>query len=178
MLDLLTNAPKGVQFGKRQLLVGPLKLRELGLLQRWIRDHSEKPTAALEKVLAFIPEEDQRDAKKAAVLAERDWPPAVGTAEGNAVLFGDPDGQYHFLAVLLRKYQPELHDDFLNEVAAGLSHEDFGVLVQIAFGEDDFDPEALREAAKARIQAVQAAILNAIAPPEETTGESSSQTTG
>lgn len=172
MLDLLTAAPREVKFGERTLKLGALKLRELGLLQRWIRDHAEKPTDRLQRTLPFLEPEEHRAAKKAAVQAENDWPPAVGTAAGNEVLFHDLDGQLYFLSVMARKHNPELTDADINAIADGLSPADFGLLVMIAFGEDDFDPEVYRAAAGTVFPALCVA-LNELAS-EDPTGEPSS----
>lgn len=151
MLDLLSNAPRPVRFGQRSLQVGALKIREIGLLQRWIRDHAVRPSERLKADLAILPEEDHRRLRYEAAIAERNWPPNVNTPEGNAVLFGDPDGQLYFLGVMLRKFQPDLDDAVLDEVAAGLSDLDFVVLQQIAFGEDDLDPKEVRAEILARL---------------------------
>lgn len=182
MLDLLTAAPKAIQFGAWTLLVGPLKLRELGLLQRWIRDHSERPTARLKATLDLYPEDEHRALKKAAVQADHDWPPAIGTAEGNEVLFADLDGQMYFLGVMLRKYQPDLQAEDLDQVARGLSPDDFGLLTMIAFGEDDFDPLALRAAAAEHLARLREHLLETVAAlaagSAAPTGGSSSATSG
>lgn len=178
MLDLLTNAPREVSFGPRKFLVGALKLRELGYLQRWIRDHSVRPTVALKETIGLYEEEDRRAATKAAVMAERNWPPQVNTVEGNTVLFEDPEGQLFFLGVMLKKFQPALTDEEVNTVAEGISEVDFGVLVQIAFGEDDLDPKAVREAAIARLEMVRAVLLERLGQDPVSTGESSSPPTG
>lgn len=176
MLDLLTNAPREVTFGPRTLKVGALKLKELGQLQRWIRDHSMRPLVRLKEELSLHPEEDHRALRLAALRADKAWPPSINSAEGNAVLFDDPDGQAYFLAVMLRKYQ-EVDDATLDEIAAGLSEIDFGVLVQIAFGEDDLDPKAAKEAALQRLEAIKAAYLASLEAPAQT-GESSSTDSG
>lgn len=176
MLDLLSAAPKVVRFGNRTLRVGALKLRELGLLQRFIRDHTERPTAALKASLEFHPADDHARLKAEALAADAHWPPAVGTLEGNQILFGSEEGQRHFLGVMLRKYQPDLDDAFLEEVMGGVSEEDLGVLASVAFGEDDVDPEAIRSQARARLAALKAALSEAGNPAASTSGSSTTTT--
>jgi hypothetical protein len=149
MLDLLTAAPIEVAFGTRTYRIGALKMREFGLLQRWIRDHAERPTVAAERLVAVSPPEEHRRIRKEAVIAERDWPPAVGSEDGNRVLLGDPEGQAYFVRVMLAKYRPDITEAEVDEVLAGLSPEDFGILVAVAFGEDRTDPKALKALATA-----------------------------
>jgi len=177
----LTNAPREVAFGPRKLLVGALKLRELGQLQRWIRDHAVRPTAKLKDELPFYPEDEHRALRKAAVLAEKNWPPAINTSEGNAILFDDPEGQLCFLAVMLKKFQPDLTDADLDEIAGGISEVDFGVLVQIAFGEDDLDPKVAKATTVERLEMLSKAFHAAVAQQaaaEAPTGGSSSTSSG
>lgn len=151
MLDLLSAAPIEILCGERKLKVGALKLREFGLLQRFVRDHSIRPTVALREIQDLIAPEDRRQALKDALIADREWPPGIGSAAGNAVLFGDDEGQRLFLGVMLRKYQPSMTDAELDEIFAGISGEDFGALIQIAFGEDGLDPGEARAAARKRL---------------------------
>lgn len=153
MLDLLSSAPQTVKFGQRTLLIGALKLKELGLLQRYIRDHAPKATALAQAELQFFPAEEHQGILKTAAIADRDWPPAVGSWDGNSVLFSNEEGQRYFLGVMLRKFQPDLDDAFVDSVTAGLSDEDFGVLIKIAFGEDSLDPLEVRRQARARLTA-------------------------
>ena len=40
MLDILVAAPRQIRIGGKPYLVGALKIYELGLLQRYIRDHA------------------------------------------------------------------------------------------------------------------------------------------
>lgn len=181
MLDLLTNAPREVAFGPRKFLIGALKLLEIGYLDRWIREHSVRPLVKLKEELSLYPEEEHRALRKAAVLAEKNWPPEFNTAEGNAILFKDPDGRQFFLKTMFRKFQPDLADEVLTEIIAGLSEVDFGVIVQIASGEDDLDPKAAKATAVARLEMLQAAFQAAVAKQaaaEAPTGESSSTSSG
>ncbi|WP_422928563.1 hypothetical protein [Singulisphaera sp. PoT] len=172
MLDLITAAPKAIRFGDRILKVGALKLRELGLLQRWIRDHSVRPTVAVKAVLEFYEDAaERRQVMKQAVIDERYWPPSIGTPDGNGVLFDDLEGQEYFLGVMLRKYQP-LTDEELSEILGGISHDDFGMLVRVAFGEDDLDPEEIRR----QQQAKRLAALAREDPEGSTSGSSSTDT--
>ena len=178
MLDLLTASPKEIAFGEKRYQVGALKMRELGQLQRWIRDHAERPTKRAERECDFLPPEEHRELKKAAVLAERHWPPAIGTGEGNRLLLTDEDGQRYFLEVMLGKYQAVSAEE-LDELLAGMSEGDFATLVAIAFGEDDLDPEQARARAQERLQEVADALARLMAMAAEApapTGESSSST--
>ena len=159
MLDLLTAAPKEVAFGDRRFKVGALKMKELGLLQRWIRDHSERPTVVAERMLSLLDPADHRQLRKDAVMLEREWPPEIGTPEGNSVLFSDPDGQKFFLSVMLRKYQPDLPDSVIDEVTEGLSMAGLSILVAMAFGTDDLDPEELSRP----VEAIEAAAQSDVA---------------
>lgn len=158
MLDIMTNAPRAIRCGDRTLQVGALKLRELGLLQRWIRDHATHPADRLKQELEFAPEADHRKLRYEAMIAARQWPPQINTAAGNTVLLGDPDGQLFFLGVMLRKFQPALTDAELDAIAGSLSELDFGVLCRIGFGEDDLDPKAVREAILSEFRAIAAAL--------------------
>ena len=165
MLDLLTSAPVSVKFGSRTLQVGALKLRELGVLQRFIRETVPKPTVAAKAMLEFYPPEEHRELLKNAALAEAngEWPPAVGTAEGNRVLLGSPEGQRCLVAVMLRKYQPEMTEGEVDDILGGMNEEDFYVLFNIGFGEDGADPEALRAATRDRL----ATLARSLMDPED-----------
>lgn len=176
MLDILTAAPVSIKFGDRTFRVGALKLRELGLLQRFVREHVPKPTVAVKEILPLYPPEEHRELLKQAVFDERDWPPSVGTAEGNKPLLTTEDGQRCLVSVVLRKYQPDLSDADIDDIMGGLSEEDFYVLYSIAFGEDGSDPEAVRAASRDRLAALQAAMLagTAVAPTEDQTTANSS----
>ena len=158
MLDLLCAIPKEVKFGPHTFKIGPLKLRELGQLQRWIREHAPRPTVVLKDYLAlFETEEARRAATLAAVREEKEWPPLIGTAEGNRVILEDLEGQKQFVAILLRKHQA-VDDATIETILSGLNAEGLTFLFQVAFGEDDFDPEALRAAIRRAFRG--------IAPPE------------
>lgn len=160
MIDILTAAPKEIRFGDRTLLVGALKLRELGLLQRWIREHAEKPGDRLRRELELLPEEDHADARRQAARAERpeSWPPAIGSAEGNRILLAHEDGQLYFLKMMLTKYQ-SLTESEIDEIAEGLSDDHFGMLVRIAFGSDDLDPSEALTRARDAIRELREAML-------------------
>jgi hypothetical protein len=175
MIDILTAAPKEIRFGDRTLRVGALKLRELGLLQRWIREHAEKPGDRLRRELELLPEEDHADARRAAARAERpeSWPPAIGSAEGNRILLSHEDGQHYFLQVMLTKYQP-LDPDELDALAAGLSDDHFGMLVRIAFGGDDLDPSEALTQARDAIRELREAMLQFVAASTTSPGPISS----
>lgn len=175
MLDLLTAAPKDIRFGDRVLKIGALKIKELGQLQRWVRDHDIRPTARVKALADVFDAAEYRDQMKRAVIEERDWPPAVGTYLGNQILFSSLEGQEFFLRIFLGKYQ-EISDELIDQITSGLSEEDFGVLVSIAFGEDDLDPESVRAAARAAIAAAMEAAQEQIDAGTESTGESSSST--
>jgi hypothetical protein len=124
----------------------------------------------------MLPEEDHRRLRYEASIAERNWPPNVNTAQGNAILFGDPDGQAFFLSVMLRKFQPDLKDTDLDAIAEGLSELDFTVLVQIAFGEDDLDPKSVRAEILARLKDAAEAARNS--PPTSSDSSTPAADTG
>jgi hypothetical protein len=172
MIDILTNAPVAVRFGDRTYRVGALKMLELGQLQRWIRDHAIRPTVQARADLEYLPPEEHAARMKAAHLAERDWPPSIGSEEGNRILLTDLDGQRFFLTVLFAKYQPDLTAADVDAILAGLSPEDYGVLVALAFGEDGLDPEVVRAAVGPRIAAATVAAPAAPAPASTGIGSS------
>lgn len=155
MLDIMTNAPRPLQVGEKTYQVGALKLTELGQLQRWIRTHSACPSEVLRATIDMIPEAERSRAVAEARAADYDWPPAPGTVMGNTILFRDPAGQMEFLRIFFCKFQ-SVSTAELAEIAAGLSEEDFGVLIAIAFGDDDLDPTEARAAARTRLAALAA----------------------
>ncbi len=174
MLDLLTAAAREVKFGGETYKLGALKMRELGLLQRWLRDHAERPTVRAKRECEFLDPADHAKRLRDAADEERDnWPPSLETREGNKALMGDPDGRAFFLAVMFRKYQPDITDEKLDEIMAGLSADDFGLLTMIAFGADDLDPEALRATVTAKLEKIKD-LIAAAALPEAQTGDNSS----
>lgn len=174
MLDILTNAPREIAFGDRKLLVGALKVRELGYLVRWIRDHATRPSARLKAELEIVPEEDHRRLRYEVAVAERNWPPAPNTPQGVAALLGDPDGQVFFLGVMLRKFQPDLSDDVINEIAGGISEVDLYMLSEIAYGQDELDPKEVRTAILDRLRIALEAEREATVREPSPTGSSTS----
>jgi hypothetical protein len=149
MLDILVAAPREIRIGDRAYKVGALKLLELGYLQRWIRDHGERPAE-----IAY------------------EWPPSINSREGYRILTGDLAGQLYFLAVFFRKHQPELDDPAIEGIAAAVGIVDFLTFWTIAIGQDDLDPEAVR----ASVIAFQR--THADAPEPAPTTEPSSPTDG
>ncbi|MDR3634352.1 MAG: hypothetical protein P4L84_11155 [Isosphaeraceae bacterium] len=191
MLHILTNAPRTIRVGDKEYLIGALKLVELGRLQRWIGDHSKCPSDVLRGTLDLIPADERSKAVAEARDADYEWPPAPGTHEGNTILFRDPAGQEFFLKVMFTKHQAVTTEE-LGQIASHFSVEDFLTLVDIAFGEDDLDPELARAAVRERQKAMrdlQDALLKAqadlqeaaallFAARAETAGESSSAGSG
>lgn len=145
MIDLLTNAPTEITLAGRCYEVAALRLRELGRLQRWVRDHSVRPTEAVKEDLENWPEAEHRRLNKEAFFAERDhWPPSIGGAIANRMLMMDPEGQRRFVDLMLRVHQPSLPPAEVNEVLRDLTIEDFGGLLAVAFGDYDLDPDSGR----------------------------------
>lgn len=154
MLDIMTAAPREIRIGNaersRVLKVGALKLAELGLLQRWIRDHAIPPLVRLEEELKVAPEDQHRDMKYKAWVEQRDdWPPAPYSPKGVTALFanGSDDGIRFFLDVFLRKHN-EVSDDEITFYMKCLDMADLDAMVGIAFGADDIDPKAVWAAAR------------------------------
>lgn len=148
MLDILTAASKPIRIGNHEYRVGPLKLKELGMLVRWIRDHGERPLVRLKRELEYAPPEEHRQLIYEAWIEERDdWPPSPLDPKGSRVLFGDTPGQRYFLSVFLGKHQ-EVTDQELDFLMGNLDLADLSAMVMIAYGSDDLDPEAVWAAAR------------------------------
>jgi hypothetical protein len=159
LLDFITGVGMPITFGKRTLLVGALKLREEGLLVGYLRANTVSPLTQFEEIRDHLPKEQILQAHKEAYFAQKHWPPAPTSPEGQRVLFRTPEGQRFFLGVVLRKYQPDLSDADLEEILVSLSNEDFMTLAHIAFGEDGTDPESVRAEARANLESIEAANL-------------------
>jgi hypothetical protein len=157
VLDILCDAPHEVRLVGRVYRIGPLKLTEFGLLQRWLRDHAERPDERLKRDLEILPPEDHADARRRAAQAMRpeNWPLPVGSLEGNRLLVTTEDGQRYFLRVMLGKHQA-IADGVVEELMGRLSDIDFGMLVRVAFGSDDLDPSTARADAERELQAYRA----------------------
>lgn len=151
MLDIMTAAPKQIKIGTEQqnrtILVGPLKLAEFGILQRWIRDHGEPPLVRLEEELKIAPPEDHRTLRYEAWREQRDdWPPAPYTLKGARILFATAEGIRFFLEIFLRKHNP-ISDDEITFYMNCMGMAELDTLASIAFGADDLDPKTVWEAA-------------------------------
>lgn len=134
-----------IKFNGRNLLIGALKLREEGQLVAYLRTVVKRPSERLRETIDLIPLEDRRAAEIAARRAdEQDWPPAPTSLEGQRIWMTTPEGQRFFVGLMMRKYQPSMTDQEVDDILGGLSGIDFLVLIRIAFGEDGTDPEAVR----------------------------------
>jgi hypothetical protein len=175
VLDFCTAAPLPFKFAGRTLLVGALKMREEGLLVGYLRVNTKRPTELLREILDLYPPEDRREALKQATYADREWPPSPTSPEGQRVLLMTPEGQRYFLGIVLRKYQPAMKDEEVEEILAGLSDGDFLAIAHVAFGEDGTDPNS----ARATVAGLKQALADAARPdasPGSPTGGSSSPT--
>jgi hypothetical protein len=175
-LDLLCGSPTEIDLGGKSFRVGPLKLRELGELQAFVRKVVPKPTEAVKPLLEGLTADERKALLAEARAEERHWPPAIGTRAGNAPVLTTPEGQRLFLRVLIGKHQPGFSNEDAEELMGILAEEDFGVLVGLAFGDEGTDPKALREAMRAVLRA--AAAAQAAAMIGGPTGGNSSTTPG
>lgn len=178
MLDFCTAAPIPISINGRSFKVGALTLREEGELVAYLRASVPRPTAELRAVLDLYPEDERRRASIAAIQADRDWPPAPGSPDGQKLFLGTPEGQKFFLGVVLRKYQPELTDADIDRLMGEIHDEDYLVLFHIAFGADVSDPESLRATIRRNLRALRDALAGIVAPDgaDSPTGSSSSTT--
>jgi hypothetical protein len=147
MLDLLTAAPVEVRFGDKVYKLGALKLREWGILQKFIRERSPRPTEAIKPLVELTDDpKEKRELQKAAHFEERDhWPPPVGSLAGNRLLLNEEDGQKLLVRVMLEKYNRSITDAEVEAFFGDLSNEGFGIVVALAFGEDGMDPQQARK---------------------------------
>lgn len=145
--------PRPIRVAGREYKIGALKLKEIAMLQRWIREHAERPTVRATREAQWFPEGERDALRRAAALEERDaWPPSPGSRQGNRILFDDEEGWRAFLGVFFGKHQP-LKDDDIDHLLGVLDEVDMNVFVAVAFGEDDLDPEALRADAREQMEA-------------------------
>jgi hypothetical protein len=152
VLDIMTGAPKQIKIGSdersRTVMVGPLKLTEFGILQRWIREHGEPPLVRLEEELKVAPEEEHRKLRYEAWREQRDdWPPAPYTMKGAKILFATAEGIRFFLEIFLRKHNPSVTDDEITFYMACMGMAELDTMATIAFGADDLDPKQVWERA-------------------------------
>lgn len=177
MLDFCTAAPVPITIAGRPYRIGPLKLREEGELVAYLRTVVPRPTTVIREVLDLFPPEDRRRELIAAIQADKEWPPAPVSPEGQKILMGTPEGQRYFLGVVLRKYQPQLTDADIDAIMGEWDDEDFLVVYHIAFGGDSTDPESVRATVRSLLWAVRALPEETDAPQDadaRPTGENSS----
>jgi hypothetical protein len=139
VLDIMTGAPKQIKIGSeersRTVMVGPLKLTEFGILQRWIREHGEPPLVRLEEELKVAPESEHRNLRYEAWREQRDdWPPAPYTMKGAKILFATAEGIRFFLEVFLRKHNPSVTDDEITFYMACMGMAELDTMATIALG--------------------------------------------
>lgn len=132
-VSILSAAPVEITIDGAAYKVGPLKIRELGLLQAWVKTQVPHPIEAIKPHLTGLPEVVQIAMAESARQEAKSWPPQVGSIEANR-LFSGADGEKELLFVILSKYQPHLTRADTDAMADRLSLAEFKAIADVAFG--------------------------------------------
>lgn len=144
-LDFLTGATQPFEVAGQTFQVGPIRLAEIGQLMKYIRLHAVKPTEIVRQNRDLIDPEDWKRAVTEAVAEEtNNWPPSVGSEEGNRILFAQYEGQREFVRVVLSKHQTISETD-LDELMKRVTELDIEVLCVVAYGVEGLSPKKIRD---------------------------------
>lgn len=145
-IALLTGAPRAVSVAGEIYMVAPLRPLDLGELQAWIKDRVPHPVDAIKASLEAMDPIERRAAERAAVVAGRDWPPAVGSRDGAMLLLTEGLGK--FLEVVLRRHRPGFTEADGWQLAARMTQAEFLTLADRAFGREGELPHEPRSNGK------------------------------
>lgn len=111
------NAPVPVDLDGESYYVSALTLKEWGPVQAWIKTNVPGPMRAISSAdLVNLSDEDKRIVLESAAMAQRNWPPQIGSISWFKAL-DHPGGHAEFLFCSLSKHQAR----FTREDAATLS---------------------------------------------------------
>jgi len=128
-------------------------MREWGRVQAWIKDNVASPVSAIRSEdLEGLSPIHQRALLAEAVIAQRNWPPRVGTRAWFEAIDstgkGDTSGHAVFLHTVLAKHRPEFSLSDAVRLADTMLNADIVPLVMAALGMDDPSPPKSEAAGK------------------------------
>ncbi len=139
----LTAAPRTATIGGKTFPIKPLRPRDLGIVEAWIRDHVPGPLAAIRPALDLY----AGDPEAKRVLLERayadqlTWPPAITSPEGWALAIGQ--ARAAFLAAILRRGGAEVGTAEAEAQADEMDFATWERVLLLAMGKDPDDPKSL-----------------------------------
>lgn len=135
-LAALSGEPRKVRIAGRELRVRPYTPRTLGKLTAWLKDNAPHPLAVVKPLLRDTTPAE-REALTAAAFKEarESWPPTVGSPAATALL-GQGEGLIAFLGIALAPTHPELGPEDLEQLAEGITFEEYGKFMLAVSGQD------------------------------------------
>ena len=143
------DAFQNLTLANQVFLVRPLKLREWGALQAWLKSSQPSPLArAIEEIAAArkrgvpIDRETEAGLFRQAQEEARLWPPRVGSAAWCQAIEAAEGGRARFLqtAVAPRGYQ--LSDEEADDLMVAASGEEVANLLRVCVFGETLDPKA------------------------------------
>lgn len=147
-LSVVSAAPVTVTVDGVDYKIGPLKVRELGLLQAWIKEQVPHPIEAVKGHLGGLPEPLQIALLEGARKDAYRWPPKLNSPEANTLLAGE-EGEKELVHLIFTKHQPSLTRADTDAIAGKLGLDDFKRVAEVAFGKGPDAPKSAGAAADA-----------------------------
>lgn len=120
---------QAVRLGGKPYKVGQLRIGDVALLQGIIELETPNPMDSL----PLEGDPARPAAMEAAWEAIRQWPPKLGTEEGEAWLLSDV-GIVAFVWVCLSRSRPKLTRDEAEAIAQGMTRQEYRILRRVAWG--------------------------------------------
>lgn len=139
-IALLTGAPRAITLDGAEYKVSPLRPRDLGELQAWIKDRVPHPIDALKPHLDGLDPAERQALLKEAYKEARDWPPSIGSDKGAGLLA--TEGRGKVLEVVLRRHQPGITPAEAEALAERITGAEFVAAMNLAFGREGEAPKA------------------------------------
>jgi hypothetical protein len=136
------NAPFEISLDGRKWLVSALTFHEWGPIQAWIKKNVPGPLSAFtSEAMAGLNDQDRRIVLESASIAQRAWPPKIGTMAWFSAL-DNPGGQAEFLRAALGKHQPGITSDECELIADRVTLGDVVPIVMACLGIDAEESKA------------------------------------
>lgn len=130
-------APRPIHAAGRARTVGPLQVRDLARLQRWINLRDPRPLDALRPLLAAMTPAAREAALRDAYRAEKAFP-HFGTPEAASACDG-PGWLAILCLVVFGKYDGSLTAEGAAEIALAIAPEELDATLRVAFDADPRD---------------------------------------
>ncbi len=138
-LASFVNEPRTVEVAGVPYLVSALTLKEWGPVQAWIRENIPGPVRSINSDdLEGLNEDDRKTILEAAMMAQRNWPPRIGSKVWFDSL-DHPGGHGVFIVAALGKHQLDIDAERAAGIADRATAGEIVAVVIACLGLDDDD---------------------------------------